>query len=365
MPGIVTHNHIFRHSVKLLKSRKKRSYILNSLSALFNTTDFFTAALFGSIGPNIFDYIPKRDEKSYFGHSISYFLHDGGLYNLLLEMLKKIYSYGDKNNEWVAMQRAYLYGLISHTVADIFYHPFMFYWSGFPDSYSKKEVRYFREQNLLFAYNMDNYFGTCDERVKFKLEEMLPVRKTGRKERFKEPVKQFILESLSDVYPEIFSDLVNTKELQKMENNSSLYTARSYLDYLPYLIKKTYWLKHTKNKRIISLMKMMKTKELFTIDFTIRYPDKRHINNHVLNSHRESWKYPSGKPGNHYDSADNLMKTVCEKTVEIWERIEKSLWGNNDSSVLDLLKANSYTGEEGVGYIDMKEKNPVKLVFRL
>jgi hypothetical protein len=364
MPGIVTHNHIFRHSVKLLSSRKKRSYILNSLRALFNTSEFFSAALFGSIGPNIFDYIPKRNKKSYFGHNVSFFLHDGGLYKLLLEMTERIISCSDKNNEWAAMQRAYLYGVISHAVVDTLYHPFMFYWSGFPDSYNKKEINYYREQYLLFTYNMDNYFAMHDDRVEFTLDEMLPVKISGKKMRLREPLKQFILETLSDVYPEIFKDLILKREPQNENGDRKIFDARSYLDYLPYLIKKTYWLKHTENRRVVSLLKMVKKRDLFNIDFITRYPQKRYINNHVLNLHREAWKSPSGKPGNRYESVDHLMKSACEKTVEIWERIEESLWGNNDIGVMEQFKANSYTGEEGIGYYDMKEKNPVKLVFR-
>jgi hypothetical protein len=364
MPGIVTHNHIFKHSVKLLGTRKKRSYILNSLRALFNTNEFCRAALFGSIGPNIFDYIPKRNDKSYFGHNVSFFLHDGGLYKLLCDMANRIYSYRDKNNEWAAMQRAYLYGLISHTVSDTLYHPFIFYWSGFPDSYNRKEINYFREQNLLFTYNIDNYFSTHDERVKFKLDEMFPVTISGKKMRLKEPLKQFILEALSDTYPEIFKDLVLKRQPRKEKGDIDIIKTRSYLDYLPYLIKKAYWLKHTENRRVVSILKMVKKRDLFNIDFTTRYPEKRYINNHVLNLHREAWKYPSGRPGNQYESVDLLMKAACEKTVEIWERIEESLWGNNDTGVMEELKVNSYTGEEGIGYYDMKEKSPVKLVFR-
>ncbi len=364
MPGIVTHNHIFKHSVKLLSSRKKRSYILNSLRALFKTSEFYNAALFGSLGPNIFDYIPKRNEKSYFGHNASFFLHDGGLYRFLLDMVNRIYLYKDKNNEWAAMQRAYLYGLISHTVSDTLYHPFMFYWSGFPDSYNRKEINYFREQNLLFTYNLDNYYSTCDDRVEFKLEEMLPVKMFGKKMRLKEPLKQLILETLSDVYPEIFKDLILKRQPGIKKESTDLITIRCYLDYLPFLIKKTYWLKHTENKKVISILKMVKKRDFFNIDFTTRYPQKRYINNHILNLHREAWKYPSGKPGNHYESVDHLMKTSCEQTVEIWERIEESLWGNNDTGVLEKFKANMYTGEEGISYYDMKEKNPVKLVLR-
>ena len=165
MPGIVTHSRVFNDSLQLLDRKEKRTFLLNSIKALFSDPVHRTAALFGSIGPNIFDYLPFRSRNGTYGNDISFFLHNGGSGPLIQRMTEKIFYYADKNNEWAAAQRAYLYGFISHIITDACFHPFIFYFSGFPSSYTIKEIRFFRLQNLLFQYNLDHYFQFHDDRL--------------------------------------------------------------------------------------------------------------------------------------------------------------------------------------------------------
>ena len=88
MPGIVTHNRILKESILNLSKREKKSYLLKSIETLFNTPRHLTAGLFGSLGPNIFDYIPARNKHNYYGNDISFFIHNGGADKLLHAMIK-------------------------------------------------------------------------------------------------------------------------------------------------------------------------------------------------------------------------------------------------------------------------------------
>src|SRR5208337_2563253 len=112
-------------TLKNLSKKEKKSHLFKSIEALFTTPVHMSAGLFGAIGPNIFDYIPKRSGQDLYGSEISFFIHNGGSERLIQSMIKKIYSYRDKNNEWTAVQRAYLYGFISHIIADAIFHPFV------------------------------------------------------------------------------------------------------------------------------------------------------------------------------------------------------------------------------------------------
>jgi hypothetical protein len=363
MPGIVTHNRILKESILNLSKKEKKSYLLRSIETLFHTPEHLTAALFGSIGPNIFDYIPVVNRRNYYGNNISFFLHNGGVDKIIHSMIKTIYSYQDKNTEWAATQRAFLYGFISHIISDSIFHPFVFHYSGFPDTYTKKEIRYFREQNLLFQYHLDNYFQYHDEKAthyNFNVNEMLPVKTDHKIHRLDVSILTLILHSLQQVYPEIYEKLIILKiDKNKKDKNLPL----TYLDVIPYCIKYTYRLKRTNNKRLIKFMINLRRNNLIYSDFLISYPLKKKFNKNILNLHRERWENPSGKSGLHYESVNNLLILSCEKTIELWEKIESSLYAKENLTVLNEFNFNAYTGDAKLSYHDMKYKRPIRLTY--
>ncbi|HOD15232.1 MAG TPA: zinc dependent phospholipase C family protein [Spirochaetota bacterium] len=361
MPGIVTHNRILKESILSLSKKEKKSYLLKSIETLFNSPQHMTAGLFGSIGPDIFDFIPRINKRKYYGNDISFYIHNGGADKLIHTMIKTIYDYHDKNTEWAATQRAYLYGFISHIVSDSLFHPFIFYYSGFPDTYTRKEINFFREQNLFFQYHLDNYFQYHDEKAvhfDFSINEMLPVKADRNLHRMDQPVLSLLLNTIKLVYPEIFRKLILFK-LDK--NKSDNFLPVSYLDMVPFLIRLAYRLKRNNNKRMSNFFRSLRRNNLFYSDFLIRYPMQKKFNKNILNLHRERWENPTGKPGLHYESVNNLMTLACEKTIELWEKIESSLYAKEDLSVLNEFNVNAYTGDSKLSYHDMRIKRPIRL----
>ncbi|HOO71925.1 MAG TPA: zinc dependent phospholipase C family protein [Spirochaetota bacterium] len=361
MPGVVTHSRVIHESIELLKGRKKKSFLLRSLLALFNSKEFLRAAMFGALGPNIFDFYRYRKSSSPFGSDISFFLHDGGSHALLQAMIEEVLSYRDKNNEWAAFQRAYLYGFISHIMGDAFYHPFIFYFSGFPDSGAKEEQRLYREQNLLFQYNIDNYYlYYAEPRTDFSLDDMLPVS-GGRSSLLNQSIKSLIINSVKKSYPEF----INHLKIPVINRKSADITPEKYnaLDVIPHVIKAVYTLKFTGNRKLKDILRDLRKYPFLFSDYLVCYPEKRFINRHVLNLHAERWQYPVERPGVFYDSVDSLMKNCCEKTVSLWEKIEAGLYGAADLSVLGDLDINAYTGGVKAGYFEMKNKSPVRIRY--
>jgi hypothetical protein len=361
MPGIVTHNRILKESILNLSKREKKSYLLKSIETLFNTPRHLTAALFGSIGPNIFDYIPSRNKHNYYGNDISFFIHNGGADKLLHAMIKTIYGYHDKNTEWAATQRAYLYGFISHIVSDAIFHPFIFYYSGFPDNYTRKEIIFFREQNLLFKYHLDNYFQYHDEKAaqfNFNVNEMLPVTTKRILHHLDTPVLSFLMKTLKQVYPEIYNKLIIVNFDTKDPDNP--YPV-NYIDLIPYFIKLAYSMKRNNNQRLSNLFRTLRRNNVFYSDFMIRYPTRKKYNKNILNLHRERWENPAGKSGLHYESVHNLLSLSCERTIDLWEKIESSLYARENNTVLDDFTFNAYTGDVKLSYHDMKFKSPIRL----
>lgn len=361
MPGIVTHSKIFKYTIGNLSKKEKKSYLLKSIETLFNTPEHLSAGLFGAIGPNIFDYIPKRNRQDCYGSDESFSIHNGGSESIIQSMIKKIYSYKDKNNEWTAIQRAYLYGFISHVISDSIFHPFVFYYSGFPEAYTKKEIIHYREQNLLFQYHIDNYLQYHDEKTEqytFNLDEMLVLEKKFLFCRLNHAVKSLMLDSIKDSHPDIYSKIFL---LNKKKPDNSFTAAVSYLDLIPYLIKMTYYLKKNNSKRLADLLKKIRKKNRFFSDFIIQYPQNKKYDKDVLNKHRERWDYPTGKPGIHYDSVYNLIANSCERTVGLWEKIESCIYGRENLNVMNEFKLNAYTGDAKLSYRDMKVKRPIRL----
>src|SRR3990172_2364946 len=276
-------------------------------------------------------------------------------------MIKKIYSYKDKNNEWAALQRAYLYGFISHIISDSIFHPFIFYYSGFPATNSKTEIHHYREQNLLFQYNVDNYFQYHDEKTAhygFNLDEMLPVRKKRLLYRLNHAIKYLLFESIKESYPEMYSRI---NPLDKKKSGSASPETVGCLDLIPSLIKLTYWAKRNDNKRLSRLTKAMLKKDILFSDFIVQYPQNKKYDKNILNKHGERWENPAGKPGLHYESVNNLLTASSERTVELWEKIESSLYTKENLRVMDEFKINDYTGDAKLTYRDMKIKRPIRL----
>jgi hypothetical protein len=361
MPGIVTHSRILKEAVQFLSQKEKKSYLLNSIATLFNSPEHLTAGLFGAIGPNIFDYIPRRTSQAYYGSDISFFIHNGGSYKLLQAMTAKLYGYEDKNTEWASIQRAYLYGFISHIIADSVFHPFVFYYSGFPNAYTKKEIYFYREQNLAFQYHLDNFFqyhAEKSESFSFNIEEMLPVKKKRVAYHLDMAVKSYLLESIKQVYPEIYRKII----LPVIEQPDNEYPPPlSCLDMIPYCIRMTYRYKRSANRRLADVLQGLRRNNILYSDFIVSYPMSRKYNKNILNLHRERWENPAGKPGLHYESIYNLLALSCEKTVELWEAIESSLYGKKNLKALDDLNINAYTGDAHLSYHDMKIKRPIRL----
>ncbi len=359
MPGIITHNKVFKSTIKYFDKFKHKSYLLNSVKALFQTDEYKQAALFGCLGPNIFDYIPFKNKRSNYGHEISFALHNGGGADFLAKLTKTIFVYPDKNTNWAATQRAYLFGLISHFVTDAVFHPFVFYFSGFPDNFSKKEVNYYREQNLLFMYNIDQYIlyhSEESEDFKFVIDEMMPVKKNNR---FNPPIKKIILETLDQVYPEFYKKLT----LKKGKEENQYIKDKSCLDVLPFLIKKTFKLQTSNNERLTNVFKKIKDNKWLFSDFFVKYPMNKRYNLDALNLHKSKWNFPAGKKGMNYDSIENLFVQCYERTIDLWQQIEVCMFEEPKGKIFKNLAINAYTDDMNAGYYKMKIKDPVRLYF--
>ncbi|HOT43401.1 MAG TPA: zinc dependent phospholipase C family protein [Spirochaetota bacterium] len=361
MPGIVTHSRVLKEVISSLSKREKKSYLHRSVEALFHTPENFTAGLFGTLGPNIFDFMLKRGEVGIENNDISFFLHDGGFQKLLHAMITKVVTYPDKNTEWAAVQRAYLYGFISHIITDAVFHPYIFYYSGFPNGNTKKEINYYREQNLLFEYNIDNFLQYHDERSKefpFRLDEMLPVRKQHHITLMDKSVKEFILDSLEKAYPEIYRSILLFKSRKP---SSDTVLPISHLDLLPYCISLAYRLKRSNNLRLADFFRYIRKNTILFSDLIIRYPMNKRFNKNILNLHRERWEHPAGKIGLHYESVPGLLVASCEKTIESWEKIESTLYTGEKPDLNEYLCINAFTGDAKLGYKDLKIKHPIRL----
>ncbi len=359
MPGIITHSIAFNESLEHLHGKKYRSHFRRSLDALFRSDEHRRAALFGALGPNIFDYWPFR-KSSIPGSRLSFFLHDGGAVKLASRMLDRVIAAADFNNEWYSVQRAYFYGFVSHIICDSVFHPFVLYFSGFPSTRSKKETIHFREQNLMFQYNMDAYFEYYfrDRRFHLALEEMFPVTGTGLQERLYPSLKEFILGAIEESYPGGAKGL-----LWKRGKGEDTRLSRSfgYLDVCPRLIRAAYFLKRDLKGRFARLLRELRRKNVFYSDFLVPYPEARKINKHLMNLHRERWQHPAGMPGMRYESAEDLLRRTCDITTEVWEKTEGILFGQkkNYGAIVQKLSTNALTGHPGAAYRDLKVKDPV------
>lgn len=358
MPGIITHSKLFQETVRQIHFRKKKNFLQKSIIALFSSDRFRRAALFGAIGPNIFDYIPIPLKKTRFMSDLSFTIHNGAAQRTIELMLNRINSSKDKNNEWDAVQRAYLYGYISHLTADSIIHPFVYFNSGFPDDNSPAQAAYFREQNLLFQYNIDNYYQFYEEKLtdlKFNLSDMIPLERYGRFNFLDKSVKALIMMTIEDIDPPLHKKMIWFTS----KKDGAVY---GDLDLLPLSIIKTYKYKFSQKRgRFDDIVKNLRKRGLQSSDYLIRYPRSKRFAKDALNLHKNRWQNPAGNMAARYDSIDNLFSAACEKTADIWEKIERCVYEKIDFNKSDYYTGNAYTGDEILGYDDMKIKEPVRL----
>ena len=364
MPALLTHSKLLYDSIRYLKRKKDCTPCTRSLDTIFKTPNFMRAAYFGALGPDIFEYLPVSRHNNHYGLHLTRYLHSEGLRVSLSSMLKRSILSHDSHMEWTTIQRSYLYGYLSHLIADSIFHPFVFYWAGFPQDGSSPDTYHHREQYLLFEYNMDLFFQYHHEKgyADFDINNALPLKRLSRGPIILDPaVKTFLLETISEIYPQLskkrlLSSLIGIGQ--------SPYHFRA-LDLLPFIIKYFYTAKRNDSRRPHSLVSFLRRKGIFSPDCLLRYPSPKRMNRHVLNLHRERWFYPAGAGGLHYESVEDLYKTARDKIVETWERIEAHVYERSGdfSPILDDLSIDAYTGERAKTPETMRISNPVRLRF--
>ena len=361
MPGIYTHNYIFRKCVENIQKNKSRSYITRSIETLFAYPDHFKAGLFGSIGPDIFDYMEYFHTGGSYCNEISFALHDRSCSPFLRNIIEIVTGYQDNRNEWASVQRAYLFGYISHIISDSVLHPYIFYSSGFPDRMERNEIKFYRRKNLLFEYNIDNYFLYRDESGMGinSVEEMLPVSKIKRKNLIWPSIKYVILESLrredEALLRKYFPDIKKEKKI-----DGDLGPVKKF-DNIPRNISLSYKIKRTENPKLINFIDRLSDSPYVISDFFIRYPRPKKVDMDALNIHQARWQYPGQQRGFRYESVLQLIKTAIDQVIQTWEMIEPFVYGSGISGLDEMDYISAYTGEKGVFFSEMKIKDPVKL----
>ena len=359
MPGIYTHNVIFKRTLEAVSKKSSSSYIFKSIVSLFNSPEHMKAGLFGSIGPNIFDYMSIRQKGENYGNDIAFALHDNKGYVYAEKLIDIIKDYRDSRNEWAASQRAYIMGYVSHIIADSIIHPFVFYFSGFPSAWTKKDIIFSRKSNLLFQYNIDNFFLYKDEGGENPdIDEMLPFIAHGKKRFLELSLKVLILQGLKEFDINLFNK--EFKKLSGIEIDGSIGHVPA-IDRIPSNIKLCYRLKRTENLRLKKIMDKINEYPFFYTDFFVRYPGFKKVDDDALNLHQGRWQYPAGQKGLRYESVLHLIKIAVEKTVDAWEEIESIAYGNKNIDLTPYIGLNLYTGEKEPGFRDMKIKDVIRL----
>jgi hypothetical protein len=360
MPGIYTHNYIFRKCAENILKNRNRSYINRSIETLFATPEHFKAGLFGAIGPNIFDYMNIRQKGESYANEITFALHNKSCLPFLQNMTDIVMNNKDSRNEWSSVQRSYLLGYISHIISDAILHPYVFYSTGFPDKMERSEIDYYRKKTLRFEYNIDNYFLYRDESgaIIRSLEEMLPVSRIKGKKVIWPSIKYLVLESLKrenePLYRKYFSDI----KQEKLDGDTG---PVKYFDKIPGGISLSYRIKRTENPKWINIIDKLCGSPLTYSDFFVRYPAPKRVDEDAMNIHQGRWQYPAMQKGFRYESVLHLIKTAIEQIVIAWEMIEPAVYGEKQGDLSNIISLNAYTGEKGIFFEDMKIKDPVKL----
>ncbi len=360
MPGIYTHNYIFRRCVENVLKNRNRSYINRSIETLYSTPEHFKAGLFGAIGPNIFDYMHPFGRGNSYGSEISYSLHDRSCMTYLQHMTDIVMKNRDSRNEWSAVQRGYLYGYISHIISDAVLHPYIFYSSGFPDRMQRDEIRYWRRRNLRFQYNIDNYFLYRDESGAAinSVTEMIPVYSRRGRKAVWAPVKYLILESLRRENEALL--IKSFPDLKGRRIDGDTGHVKNF-DRIAAAIPLCYRIKRTENIRWINLIDRLADNSLTYSDFFIRYPLPKRVDDDALNTHQGRWQYPAHQRGFRYESIFHLIKFSIEQIVSVWELMEPSIYEAKELDMNRIVGTSSYTGEKDVFFEEMKIKDPVRL----
>ena len=215
MPGIITHSRLFHESLSSLHRTKDPSPYSRSIQALFAPPERRRAGFFGALGPDVFDYLPVRIFEPN-SRCASTPAARRKPFLLLYEP-----SWSDFNNEWAATGRAYSYGYVAHLIGDAVFHPFVYYWAGFPDNGSRSEIYRYREQVLLFQYNMDLFFQYHynNQAFEYSLEDSLPVRRIrGGLRVLDTRIKNLIIEMIADSCPAELSRLIRNSRSPRNEN---------------------------------------------------------------------------------------------------------------------------------------------------
>lgn len=361
MPGIYTHNFIFRRAVENVARNRTRSGMMRSLEILFSNGDHLRAGLFGSIGPNIFDYMNIFNRSGIYGNDISFYLHDSGCLSFIQHMTDVVASQKDSRNEWESMQRAYLLGYISHIVADAVIHPFVFYFSGFPSGFTRREIIHYRRANLWFQYNIDNYYLYRSELsvpYNVSIEEMLPASYIGRQGIIWPQVKVLVLESLRRENPNLLGRFLPSVADKKIDGDIGRVRA---FDRIPANIRYCYRFKRTVNEKLMKVMDRLCEEPAGYSDFFVRYPLPKIVDEDALNLHQGRWQYPAFQRGFRYESIPQLVKLAVDHIIEIWEKVEELVIGGKNSRITEILIYSAYTGERQAIYSDMKIKDVIKL----
>lgn len=360
MPGIYTHNYIFRKCVDNISRNRSRSYIDRSIETLFSTPEHFKAGLFGAIGPNIFDYMYFMRKGDNYSNEITFSLHDKSCSSYLQHMTDIVMNNKDSRNEWPSVQRGYLFGYISHIISDSIIHPYIFYSSGFPDKMDRGEINFYRKRNLRFEYNIDNYFLYRNELgpVISSIDDMLPVSSIKGRRVVWPSIKYLILESLKRENETLFRK--HFKDIKKERLDGDIGPLKSF-DKIPAGISLSYKIKRTVNPRWINVIDKLHDTPFTYSDYFVRYPLPKRIDEDAMNIHQGRWQYPAHQRGFRYESALHLIKLSIEQILRVWESIEPAVYGEKPFNLAEFISLSAYTGEKGVFFEDMKIKDPVKL----
>ena len=114
MPGIYTHNLLFKRVVDNVVRNRSRSHMMRALEIMFADKEHLRAGLFGAIGPDVFDYMSVYNRGGIYGNDIAFYLHDSGCVSFTDRMIEAVIEQRDSRNEWASLQKAFLLGYISH-----------------------------------------------------------------------------------------------------------------------------------------------------------------------------------------------------------------------------------------------------------
>ncbi len=365
MPATITHLKLMTESVMHIGKRKDITPYTRTLASFFREPEFLGAACLGALGPDIYDYLPLFYKRGHLGAPPTEYLHSSGLKESLVYLSDLTLKNSDYANEWSALQRAYFYGYVSHIVADQVFHPFIFYWTGFPRRDSKRSNGYYREQLLLFEYNMDIYFQYYHDRTEnsISVSDCLSETVTSR---FARSLKEPLFKITSDLLQHISMNHGTSRSISTVLPTSIRQKAiLIMLGHITSIVKSVFTLKTSKHSKIGKVLSALQSRKILATDLSVTYPEPRRINKHVLNLHRERWFYPAGGSGLHYESAEDLFKNARDKTIQIWEMLDSHLYGNGPrlDSILHELELNCYTGERDKGVNMMTLCNEYRLRF--